>query len=371
MEKFDAIVIGAGVVGLAIAAKLSKQFPSVLLIEKNTHFGEETSSRNSEVIHAGIYYPQNSLKAKLCVEGNKKLYQYCQNNHIPHRKIGKLLVAHNEKEQAFLEKTIHLAKKNNVDDLIWQSSAQLRKQEPALSAHIGLLSPSTGIIDVHRYMQSLLADFENNGGVYVANTELLKAQKTAQGFVTHLISVGEPISVTCKYLINSGGLHSTKVASLIEGLSTHDIPLLHWCRGHYFSYSGKSPFNHLIYPVPESHGLGIHATLDVGHQLKFGPDTQYVGELSYSVSSTLIDKFHQAIQRYFPTVERNKLHPAYSGIRPKLQGEKDEFRDFSIQTPQQHGVQGLVNLFGIESPGLTASLAIADYVMFTLLGHEK
>jgi L-2-hydroxyglutarate oxidase LhgO len=367
MEKFDIVVVGAGVVGLAVAARLSKKFSDVLLIEKNTRFGEETSSRNSEVIHAGIYYPQDSLKAKLCVEGKEQLYQYCQNNHIPYQKVGKLLVAHNDKEEAFLEKTIQLANNNGVNDLIWQSAKQLQRQEPALSASSALLSPSTGIIDVHRYMQSLLADFERSGGVYVANTELLSAKKRDNGFVTHLLSVAEPIQVTCKFLINSGGLHSTKVASLIEGISKQDIPLLHWCRGHYFSYSGKSPFKHLIYPIPQAHGLGIHASLDVGGQLKFGPDTQYVNQLTYGVSGALIDKFYYSIQKYFPAVERNKLHSAYSGIRPKLQGERDSFRDFMIQTEKQHGVEGLINLFGIDSPGLTSSLAIANYVEKVIL----
>lgn len=362
MDKFDVIIVGAGVVGLAIAAKLSKQYKKVLLIDKNARFGEETSSRNSEVIHAGIYYPKNSLKAKFCVTGKKMLYQYCQERNIPHQRIGKLLVAHNEDEEAFLEKTLSIASNNDVHDLVWQSSTQLQKIEPALAASAALLSPSTGIIDVHSYMQSLLTDFAAHSGMFVANTEMLSAMSKDKGFTVNVKSVNDLMSIHCDHLINSGGLHSTKLAKSIELLSDEFIPQLHWCRGHYFSYSGKSPFLHLIYPIPESTGLGIHASLDVGGQLKFGPDTEYIEQLKYDVDESLKDKFYQAISKYFPQVERDKLQPAYSGIRPKLQGVNDGFKDFAIHCYQQHNIKGLINLFGIDSPGLTSSLAIADYV---------
>ncbi|MEW6992186.1 NAD(P)/FAD-dependent oxidoreductase [Colwelliaceae bacterium 6441] len=362
MDHFDAIIVGAGVVGLAIAARLSKRYKKVLLIDKNGQFGEETSSRNSEVIHAGIYYPQKSLKAKLCVVGKAMLYQYCQERHIPHQRIGKLLVAHNDQEEAFLASTVTIAQNNGVDDLVWRSSKQLKNAEPALSATSALLSPSTGIIDVHSYMQSLLAEIEQNGGLFVANTQMLFATPQAQGFSVSLKSVDETLTVSTRHLINSGGLHSTAVAESIADLPNTLIPKLHWCRGHYFSYSGQSPFHQLIYPIPEANGLGIHASLDVGGQLKFGPDTQYINKLSYGVSESLKEKFYLAIKKYFPAVEWDKLQPAYSGIRPKLQGENDGFCDFNIQTFEQHGINGLVNLFGIDSPGLTSSLAIAEHV---------
>lgn len=369
MDKFDIIVIGAGVVGLAIAEKLSQQFTHVLLIDKNDSFGEETSSRNSEVIHAGIYYPQNSLKAKLCVKGKKMLYHYCQEKSISHKNIGKLLVAHNDEEEAFLEKTLTIAANNGVNDLTWQTTNQLKKAEPALSATAALLSPSTGIIDVHNYMQSLLNDFEQNGGLFVAKTQVTKVVPENNGFNVNLTSVDDSAKISANYVINSAGLHSTAVAALIDNLPTSLIPQLHWCKGHYFSYSGKSPFKQLIYPIPEANGLGIHASLDVGGQLKFGPDTQYVNQLSYVVPEQLKEKFYQAIKKYFPAVEREKMQPAYAGIRPKLQGEKDGFKDFVIQTKEQHGVNGLINLYGIDSPGLTSSLAIADYVAKAINEH--
>jgi len=370
MDKVDAIVVGAGVVGLAIAAKLSQRLANVLIVDKNNTFGEETSSRNSEVIHAGIYYPQNSLKALLCVRGKEKLYQYCQQRNIPNQRIGKLLVAHNEAEESILDNTIEIAKNNGVFDLTWLNGKELNKIEPALSATAALLSPSTGIIDVHSYMQSLLADVEHNNGMFVGNTQVLHAEPVSNGFIVDLVSGNEKIKLNCQYLINSAGLHSTDVAKNIAELSDDYIPKLHWCRGHYFSYSGKSPFNRLIYPIPEANGLGIHASLDVAGQLKFGPDTQYVDQLEYNVSLELKSKFFQAVKLYFPEVDFERLQPAYSGIRPKLQGPDESFKDFSIQGVSTHNIPGLVNLFGIDSPGLTSSLSIADYV-YTILNLNK
>lgn len=370
MDKVDAIVVGAGVVGLAIAAKLSQQCDNVLIVDKNATFGEETSSRNSEVIHAGIYYPKDSLKALLCVRGKEQLYQYCQQRHIPHQRIGKLLVAHNKAEEAFLDKTLAIAKNNGVHDLTWLREDELNKIEPALSATSALLSPSTGIIDVHSYMQSLLADLEHNKGMFVGNTQMLSAKPITDGFIVELLSGDEKFELQCQYLINSAGLHSTDVAKNIAGVPAELIPQLHWCRGHYFSYSGKSPFNRLIYPIPEANGLGIHASLDVGGQLKFGPDTQYVEQLDYKVAPQLKSKFFQAVKAYFPSVDFERLQPAYAGIRPKLQGANDSFRDFCIQGEIEHKVIGLVNLFGIDSPGLTSSLAIAEHVS-DLLSQAK
>ncbi len=362
MENIDVIVIGAGVVGLAIAARLSKHYTNVLVVDKNNSFGEETSSRNSEVIHGGIYYPENSLKARLCVAGKNKLYQYCQERHIPVNRLGKLIVAHGTDEEAFLEKTVIMAERNGVKDLSWLSQSQIYNASPDICATSALLSPSTGIIDVHNYMQSLLAEIEQQGGLFVARTAMLHAEPTAEGFKVTLESQGDISHIGCRYLINSAGLHSTKVADNITGMPKTEIPQLHWCRGHYFAYHGKSPFKQLIYPIPEAHGLGIHASLDMAGQLKFGPDTQYVTQLDYQFPLNLKDKFICAIQKYFPTLDINKLQPAYSGIRPKLQGEGEGFRDFMIQDASVHGLAGLVNLFGIDSPGLTSSLAIADQV---------
>jgi len=362
MDKVDVIIVGAGVVGLAIAAKLAQQFNNVLIIDKNASFGEETSSRNSEVIHAGIYYPQNSLKAKLCVQGKAMLYRYCQERHIPVNKIGKLLVAHGSEEEAFLKETLIRAQKNGVNDLTWLNQQELKKLEPELLASAALRSPSTGIIDSHAYMQSLLAQAEQHNAMFVAQTTMLGASPTQQGFEVSLESQGEHLSITCKYLINCAGLHSEKVAHTIKGLHKSHIPQLHWCRGHYFSYQGKSPFKQLIYPIPSDNGLGIHASLDMGGQLKFGPDTQYIDQLSYDFPSKLKEKFLNQVSQYFPNIDANKLQPAYAGIRPKLQGKDDSFKDFVIQSSEVHQVEGLINLFGIDSPGLTSSLAIAEHV---------
>lgn len=371
MEKVDAVVVGAGVIGLAIAARLSRQLGDVLVIDKNSCFGAETSSRNSEVIHAGIYYPQDSLKAKLCVEGKQALYRYCDLRGVPYKPIGKLIVATTHDQQSSLEAVITRAEANGVTDLIRQSSRQLHTFSSELKATAGLLSPSTGIIDSHSYMQSMLAEIEANGGSFVPNTGFIAADPDDKGFVVHLDIDGEPIKIRTRYLINSAGLYSTQVASGIQGVQSGHIPQLYWCKGHYFSYSGKSPFSKLVYPVPEIDlkGLGIHGTLDMSGQLKFGPDTQYISDTinpDYHVSPALKPKFIEAIRRYFPNIDPDKLQPSYSGIRPKLQGPDASFEDFKIQSHASHSIKGLVNLYGIESPGLTASLAIADYVAASL-----
>lgn len=362
MDNVDVIIVGAGVVGLAIAAKLSKAYQQVLVIDKNASFGEETSSRNSEVIHAGIYYPENSLKAALCVKGKQLLYQYCQQRHITHQRIGKLLVANGAEEEASLEKIRSQAQANGVDDLTWQSKAQLKCSTPALAASAALLSPSTGIIDVHGYMQSLLAEAEYNGAIFAGQTKFVSAKPNTQGFELRLDSQGEHIALSCALLINCAGLHAGKVAQAIEGMPRQHIPSIHYCRGHYFSYQGKSPFQQLIYPIPSANGLGIHASLNTAGQLKFGPDTQYISTLDYHVDPKLKAKFVSAIAKYFPEIDANKLQPDYAGIRPKLQAANEAFKDFDIQNQQQHGMPGLINLFGIDSPGLTSSLAIAEYV---------
>jgi len=372
LENVDVIIIGAGVVGLAIGAQLSKKFNKVLVLDKNLNFGEETSSRNSEVIHGGLYYPQDSLKAQLCTQGKFEIYKYCQLNKIPYSQIGKLIVAQDKDEEIQLEKINHQALNNGVSDLTFLSQKEIRDKEPHLSGTSALLSPSTGILDAHSYMLSLLAQLEHNQGTFVGNTQVHSAEPDNAGFIVNLTSHTEFMTLKCRYLINSAGLHSEQVAHSIEGLNKTLIPQMHWCKGHYFSYSGKSPFSQLIYPVPEANtkGLGIHATLDLGGQLKFGPDTQYIETLNYDFKSDLKPKFIKAIQRYFPVINPEKLQPSYTGIRPKLQGPNDEFKDFNIQTSNTHKIPGLVNLFGIESPGLTASLAIGKYVEDVLLNER-
>ncbi|WP_076414458.1 NAD(P)/FAD-dependent oxidoreductase [Shewanella sp. UCD-KL12] len=371
MEQLDAVVVGAGVIGLAIAARLSRQLEDVLVIDKNSHFGAETSSRNSEVIHAGIYYPQHSLKAKLCIEGKQALYRYCDLRGVAYQRLGKLIVATSQAQEASLEAVMTKAAANGVTDLVRQSTGQLCSFSSELNASAALLSPSTGIIDSHNYMQSLLAEIESHGGCFVPNTGFIAADPDDKGFIVHLDIDGERLKVRTRYLINSAGLYSTQVASGIQGVQSKHIPRLYWCKGHYFSYSGKKPFSKLVYPVPEANvkGLGIHGTLDMGGQLKFGPDTQYLSETQhpdYHVSSALKPKFFEAIKQYFPNIDINKLQPSYAGIRPKLQGANESFKDFQIQSQADHSINGLVNLHGIESPGLTASLAIAGYVAASL-----
>ena len=361
----DYLVIGAGVIGLAIAKRLSDSGKECLVIEKNAAFGEETSSRNSEVIHAGIYYPQNSLKAELCVEGKAALYQYCQSRHIPHQQLGKLIVATSEDEESQLDLIEQKAINNGVTDLNRLNHQQLKSIEPNVKATSALLSPSTGIIDVHQYMLSLVGDIEdaNNSIVYYADVHQI--EQTPSGWTVHLFNQGEKLSIQCRWLINAAGLHANKLAQMYQT----DVPDLHLCRGLYFSYSAKSLFKHLIYPVPEKNtvGLGIHATLDLAGQVKFGPDTHYLDTIDYTfpAGSTLSDTKQQwiaAIQRYFPDIETERLTPSYAGIRPKLSAAGEAAKDFTIEGPVQHKLNNLIHLLGIESPGLTSSLAIARYV---------
>ncbi|WP_342672953.1 NAD(P)/FAD-dependent oxidoreductase [Shewanella insulae] len=368
MDKLDAVVIGAGVVGLAVAARLSRRLGQVLLIDRAETIGTGISSRNSEVIHAGIYYPTGSLKARLCVEGKQQLYAYCRRRGVAMNPLGKLIVATQAEQQAQLDALLIKGRANGVDDLAPLSSRQLQTLEPELSAAAGLLSPSTGIIDSHGLMLSLLAEAEEQGVIFCPLTEFISAHGHGDGYRLELNQQGERMTIDTHYLINSAGLYASQVAGRIEGLAKSIIPSLHWCKGHYFAYQGKSPFAHLIYPVPEPglKGLGIHATLDLGGQLKFGPDTQYLApdsQESYGVNDTLRQGFFEAISRYYPNLDIDRLVPAYAGIRPKLQGPDDnEVADFLIQGEAEHGMPGLVNLLGIESPGLTASLAIAKEV---------
>ncbi len=364
MSDIDCLVIGAGVIGLACAAQMARVGHGVMLVEQELRIGEHTSSRNSEVIHAGIYYPPGSLKARLCVEGRELLYRWCEDHDINHRRIGKLLVAVTEAEIAALEALEANARRSGVETLEQVSMDLLRELEPAVAGVAALFSPQTGIIDSHNYMESLLAEVQRLGADLALDTRVERLALGADGWVVEGISCGESFKLNARCVINAAGLFASHLAARIEGLAPTHVPTIHWCQGRYFSYSGRAPFNHLVYPMPEVNtaGLGVHATLDLGGQVRFGPDVAWTQVLDYRVDVSLREPFAHAIRRYFPSVDANRLIAGYSGIRPKLSGPGQAAADFSIQGPESHGLPGLVNLFGIESPGLTASLAIARYV---------
>ena len=367
MESQDAVVIGAGVVGLAIARALAMDGRDVLVIERNGGIGEETSSRNSEVIHAGIHYPPDSLKAKLCVRGKELLYRYCRDRSIRHRRCGKLIVAASETQHAELEAIRTQGQASGVDDLAIVDRATAAKLEPGVVCTSALTSPSTGIVDGHGLMTSLQGDLETAGGTVALRCEFLRGQKERNGFTLRIRSVGEPVDVHARALVNSAGLAAGHVARHIEGLATRDIPRIRFAKGNYFIYRGRHPFRHLVYPVPEPGGLGVHVTLDLHGQARFGPDVQWIEAPDYAVDESRRDRFFDAIRTYWPGVSRDRLAPGYVGVRPKLIRPGDPPGDFVIQGPDSHGIPGLVNLYGIESPGLTSSLAIAEHVVHRLL----
>lgn len=357
----DSVVIGAGVVGLAVARALAISGHDVLVLEKEASIGQGASSRNSEVIHAGIYYPAGSLKARLCVAGRVALYDYCTRQGVPFRKTGKLIVATNLSELAQLEAIGDKAIANGVDDLSFLTIAQAATLEPALNCAGALLSPSTGIVDSHALMLAYQGDAEAFGATIAFNTPVLGAEVTGKGFC---LSVGgaEPMVLDTGILVNAAGLDAPALARNIQGLPKDFIPQDYLCKGSYFTLAGKSPFSRLIYPVPEAAGLGVHLTLDLGGQARFGPDVEWVDHIDYRVDPARAQKFYAAIRRYWPDLKDGALQPAYSGIRPKISGPGAGSADFMIEGPLNHGVAGLVNLYGIESPGLTASLAIGDAV---------
>lgn len=361
----DAIVVGAGVVGLAVGRALAMSGREVLVIDRHKHIGQETSSRNSEVIHAGIYYPKDSLKAKLCVRGRDMLYDYCQSHHVEHQKLGKLIVATNDEQAENLHKIYHKALGNGVDDCTYLDQQQLREMEPHLNAVRAIHSPSTGIINSHELMLAYQADLEAHGGTVVLDTPVLKGEVIDGGF---RLSCGgdEPMEITCRELINSAGLGAQDLAHSVKGVPEESIPKQYLSRGCYFTLSGKAPFKHLIYPMPNNAGLGVHLTLDLQGQARFGPDTQWIDEIDYTVDPRRGDAFYGAVRDYFPALEDGRLDPAYSGIRPKISGPGEEAADFMIAGPAAHGVPGWIGLYGIESPGLTSSMAIAEQVLAEL-----
>ncbi|MDA0279944.1 MAG: NAD(P)/FAD-dependent oxidoreductase [Proteobacteria bacterium] len=370
-DSFDICVIGAGVIGLAIAYELAKKYKnqdvSIVILERESSFGQHVSSRNSEVIHAGIYYPTGSLKAELCVAGKELLYSHCEQFGIAHQRIGKLIVAKNTESDA-LAQLKENAIANGVLDLQLLNKVELQKLEPHIEADIALHSPSTGIIDSHSYMQSLLHLAENLGVQFSPYSRVEKIDTDADAFVVHCQldenRNPERYSFNCRQLINAAGLEAQSIAQSMSAIPKSTIPKLHYCKGDYFDYRRPNPFSHLIYPMPEANtiGLGIHATMDMSSQLKFGPDTEYVEKVDFEIDDNKTKSFAKSISSYFPAIQAADLKPAYSGIRPKLSGLGEAAADFEIQGESVHGLPGLIQLFGMESPGLTASLAIAVYI---------
>ncbi len=363
LEEVDVVVLGGGVIGMAIARALALEEREVVLLEAEPAFGTHTSSRNSEVIHAGIYYPTGSLKAKLCVDGKVALYEYCRERAIPHRRIGKLIVATSDQLGA-LERIHAQASANGVDDLEWLDAKQIRNLEPAVVAEAGLLSPSTGIIDSHEFLASLRRDAEQAGAVVVLASPVLDGRVSKNG-VQLAVGGAEPAELHCKNLVNAAGLFAQQVAQSLQGMPEHLIPDSYFAKGHYFTMTGKVPFRHLVYPVPEPGGLGVHVTLDMAGAARFGPDVSWIRHVDYSFDESRAEAFYRAIRTYYPALVPGTLNPGYTGIRPKIVPEGSPAADFVLQGPETHGLP-LVNLFGIESPGLTAALAIAERVVTML-----
>ncbi|MFM8610911.1 MAG: NAD(P)/FAD-dependent oxidoreductase [Burkholderiaceae bacterium] len=363
MDRVQCVVIGAGVVGLAVARALALQGREVMVLEAADAIGTGTSSRNSEVIHAGIYYPQGSLKARLCVQGKQMLYRYAAERGVGHRRCGKLIVATDDAQVSALEGIRARAAANGVPDLQLLSPAQARSLEPALQCTAALLSPSTGIVDSHALMLALQGDLENAGGIVALHSVVQGATRTPEGWCLQVQAEGTSIELLADIVVNSAGLSAPGLARRFDGLRPEHIPQAYYAKGNYFTLAGRAPFSHLIYPVPEAAGLGVHLTLDLGGQAKFGPDVQWVGGPDdLQVDPRRGDGFYAEVRRYWPGLPDGALQPGYAGIRPKINAPGEAARDFVIDGPQQHGAPSLVNLFGIESPGLTSSLAIGDYV---------
>ncbi len=364
MDHIDTCVVGAGVVGLAIGRELAEAGNELLILDSASDYGQGISSRNSEVIHAGIYYPKGSLKAELCVGGKNLLYEYCEDRGVAVNPCGKLIVATVQSEESVLNDINEKALANGVDDLVYWSASEIAKREPEVLATLGLYSPSTGIISTHELMTAYLADIERRGGSFAGDSYVSSVQRSGSKFVLNCTIQGEHYELSCRVLVNAAGLGARQLGLSIEGMAEETIPPLYYCKGSYFTLARGMPFSHLIYPVPERSGagLGVHATIDLGGQVKFGPDVEYVDVEDYAVSENRRDRFYTAIRRYFPRLEEDALVPGYAGIRPKLHRKDEPPADFVIQGEDAHGIPNLIQLFGIESPGLTSSMAIADYV---------
>lgn len=360
MDNVDVVVIGAGVVGLAVARALAMRGREVLILEAAETFGTGVSSRHSEVIHAGIYYPRGSLKAQLCVTGKERLYDFIERFGVPHRRCGKLIVATSPEQMVEL-KAIHAVAAGNGVQLSWLDAAAARAKEPDVSCVGALFSPTTGIIDSHAYMLALLGDAERHDANIVYHSRVA-AMWLESSSVLIAINADERPMLRAHTVVNCAGLHACELATKIEGFPAEHIPKPHYARGHYFGLAGRASFRHLVYPIPEPGGLGVHLTLDLAGQARFGPDVEWIDELDYSVSIERAERFYAAIRRFWPKLADGQLIPAYAGIRPKISGPGEPAADFRIDGPGHHGVPSVINLFGIESPGLTSSLAIGEHV---------
>jgi len=357
MDKVDCVVVGAGVIGLAVAMRLAQSGLEVVVLEQHDCIGHEISSRNSEVIHAGIYYPANSRKAELCVDGKAKLYAYCDEFHVPYRQCGKLIVASQPDQVPTVREYIRKGAENGVTDLAWLSAEEIQALEPEVEAVGGVFSPSTGIIDSHAYMLSLQGRLERAGGMIALQTPVTHIERGSAGHRSGPIVHTRDFALRTSWFINCAGLHAPTLAR-----GTPNAPQAYYAKGHYYSYTGAQPFSRLVYPTAQVGGLGVHVTLDLAGQVKFGPDVRWVDSIDYSFEEQYFNEFVDAISAYYPSLDVTRLHPSYTGIRPKIAPASHGFTDFRIDGPATHGVQGWVNLLGIESPGLTASLAIADDV---------
>ena len=361
MEQVDVIVIGAGAVGLAVARAVALTGREVIVLEAEDAIGTQVSSRNSEVIHAGLYYEPGSLRARLCVEGKKQLYAYCQTHHVEAKACGKLIVATNEDELNVLDQLMERGKTNGVDDLELIDGREAAVLEPQVKCLAAIVSPSSGIFDSHGFMLAMQGEIEAAGGA-IAFGSPVENIRTEQGRLTLAVGGEEPSEIAAACVINAAGLGAIPLARRIEGLDPKFVPAPHYARGNYFTISGRGPFERLIYPVPQPAGLGIHYTRDLGGQARFGPDVEWIDEIDYEVNVARAESFYASIRTYWPDLEDGALQPAYTGIRPKIQEPGGPMPDFMIQDHKIHSVPGLINLFGIESPGLTSSVAIGNYV---------
>jgi L-2-hydroxyglutarate oxidase LhgO len=368
VDRVECLVVGAGVVGLAVARTLALAGREVVVLEREALIGSGVSSRNSEVVHAGLYYTTGSLKARLCVRGRELLYAYAAERGLPHRRCGKLLVAVRDEERAKLAAIAERARANGVLDLQPLDGTAARAMEPALDCVAALWSPSSGIVDSHALMTALLGDAENAGALLALNSPFEAAAREGNGWIVRT-GGDEAFEIGTRWIVNAAGLHAQAVAAAVQGFPAAAIPKQHLAKGHYFSLAGKAPFRHLIYPTPVDGGLGVHLTLDLGGQAKFGPDVEWLpqglapDEIDYRVDESRVAAFEAGVRRWWPTLPANALQPAYTGVRPKLVGPGGAEADFRIEGPASHGVPGIVNLFGIESPGLTSSMAIAEVVV--------
>jgi L-2-hydroxyglutarate oxidase LhgO len=361
MESVECVIIGAGVVGIAVARALARAGREVLVLDAAEAIGTETSSRNSEVIHAGIYYPKDSLMARFCVQGRHMLYEFCAEHGVTAWRCGKLIVATSEAEAERLLGIKSRAEANGVDDLRLLSAAEAMALEPALRCTAALLSPSTGVLDSHAYMLALQGEAEEAGALFAFHSPVTGGCVTAAG-VELAVGGAEPMRLAAALVVNAAGLHAPALARQIEGMPSQLVPRPYYAKGNYFTLAARAPFSRLIYPVPVSGGLGVHLTIDLGGQARFGPDVEWIDRLDYAVDPSRADGFYAAIRRYWPALPDGALQPGYAGIRPKIVPPGAAAQDFVIQGPATHGTPGLINLFGIESPGLTAAIALADHV---------